>query len=346
MHLNNDKLKQSIFVVTLLALAAFLLWLLWGFVNAFLGAVVFYILLRRPLFYLTEKAKRKWPKAIAILLLMFASFVVLILPVILISLMLSGKISYLINHYQDILVLAQRWNGTAQQYFGVDLLSPETVGKLTTLAANVIPGFLSATIGAVIDIFILYFVLYFMMDNARRMESFVRENLPFSAENNKLLISELRIQTVTNAIGIPVLAVLQALTALLGYYFLQVDQPLFWAVVTGLMSMLPVVGTTIVWVPLAIILYAGGKHWQGLALAGYGALIITNIDNVLRFMMQKRLGDIHPLITFFGVLIGLPLFGFVGIIFGPLLISYFILLLKIYRNEYFEVKIIPPTQKQ
>ncbi|HLP20795.1 MAG TPA: AI-2E family transporter [Chitinophagales bacterium] len=336
MHLDNDKLKQTIFLIALFALAGFLFWLLWGFVNAFLGSVVFYVLLRRPLFYLTEKAKRKWPKALAIVMLMFASFVVLVLPIILISLMLSGKITYLISHYEDILLLAQRWNGTAQQYFGVDLLSPETVGKLTTLAANVIPGFLSATVGAVVDIFILYFVLYFMLASARKFESYVRDNLPFTAENNHLLLTELRIQTVSNAIGIPVLAILQAFTAFAGYYFLGVDEPLFWAVVTGLMSMLPVVGTTIVWVPLAIVLYAGGKHWQGLVLAGYGALIITNIDNVLRFMMQKKLGDIHPLITFFGVLIGLPLFGFVGIIFGPLLISYFILLVKIYRNEHYE----------
>ena len=59
------------------------------------------------------------------------------------------------------------------------------------------------------------------------------------------------------------------------------------------------------------------------------------LDNVLRFVLQKKLGDTHPLVTFFGVIIGLPLFGFVGLIFGPLLISYFLLLLKIYRNEYF-----------
>lgn len=334
MHLDNDKLKQSIFLIALFALGGFLLWLLSGFVSAFLGAVVFYILLRKPLFYLTEQ--KRWPVWLAVLLLMLASFVVLILPVILISLMLSGKIGYLINHYEDLIKLAQQWNGLAQQYLGVDLLSAETAGKLTGLAANVIPGFLSATLGAVVDIFILYFVLYFMLASARTIENFVRENLPFTEENNQLLLTELRAQTMSNAIGIPVLAVLQAITALVGYYFLGVDEPFFWAVVTGLMSMLPVVGTTIVWIPLAIIQYAGGQHWQGIALALYGAVIITNIDNVFRFVMQKKLSDIHPLITFFGVLIGLPLFGFVGIIFGPLLISYFILLIKIYRNEHYE----------
>lgn len=334
MYLDKEKLKQSIFLLALFALGGLLFWLLSGFLSAFLGAVVFYILLRRPLFYLTQQ--KRWPGWLAVVMLMFSSFMVLILPVILISLMLSGKIGYLINHYEDFINLAQQWNGLAQQYLGVDLLSAETAGKLTGLAANVIPGFVSATLSAVVDIFILYFVLYFMLANAQVMENFVRENLPFTEENNQLLLSELRTQTISNAIGIPVLSVLQAITAIIGYYFLGVDEPFFWGVVTGVMSMLPIVGTTAVWVPLAIVQYAGGEHVQGIGLALFGAIVITNIDNLFRFVVQKKLGDIHPLITFFGVLIGLPLFGVVGIIFGPLLISYFILLLKIYRNQHYD----------
>jgi predicted PurR-regulated permease PerM len=62
--------------------------------------------------------------------------------------------------------------------------------------------------------------------------------------------------------------------------------------------------------------------------------VITNVDNVFRFVVQKKLGDTHPLITFFGVIVGLDLFGFIGIIFGPLLISYFLILLEIYKKEY------------
>ncbi|MFN8322284.1 MAG: AI-2E family transporter [Chitinophagales bacterium] len=336
MHLNNDKLKQSLFLLVLFVLGAFLFYLLKSFLSSFLGALVFYVLLRNPYFYLTEKAKRKWNTSLATAALMFVSFMVLVLPVLLVSLMLSGKVSYLINHYEEILHLAQEWSNRAKDYLGVDLLSQDTVSKLTSLAADVIPGLLSATLSAVADIFVLYFLLFFMLINARVFENYVRQNLPFKDENDALLLTELKSQTISNSIGIPVLAVLQAFTALIGYFMFGVDEVLFWAALTGLMSVLPVVGTTIVWVPLAIFQYVAGYHWQGIALAVYGALIITNVDNVFRFVVQKKLGDTHPLITFFGVIIGLPLFGFVGIIFGPLLISYFILLLKIYSNEYFK----------
>ncbi len=336
MHLNSDKLKQTIFLIALFAFGGFLFWLLKGFLSAFLGAVVFYILLRKPYFYLTEQARRKWNSTLAVAMLMLLSFVLMVLPVLLVSVMLSGKVSYLITHYEDILRLAETWSDKASAYLGVDLLSVDTVSKLTAVAADVIPGLLSATLGAVADIFILYFLLYFMLSNARAFEAQVRYYLPFENANSHLLLTELKGQTLSNSIGIVVLAVLQAITAWLGYLIFGVEEAFFWAVLTGIMSVLPLVGTVIVWVPLAVFVYASGHHWQGVSLFVFGALVITNIDNVFRFVVQKKLGDTHPLITFFGVILGLNLFGFVGVIFGPLLISYFMLLLKIYRNEYLE----------
>ncbi len=336
MHLNSDKLKQTIFVIALFVFGGLLFWLLKGFLSAFLGAVVFYILLRKPYFYLTEKAKRPWNHTLAVAVLLLASFVVMVLPVLLVSVMLSGKVSYLIAHYEDILRLAETWSHQASDWVGVDLLSADTVGKLTAMAANVIPGLLSATLGAVTDIFIQYFLLYFMLRHARNFEAQARHYLPFEAANSHLLLTELKSQTISNSMGIVVLAVLQAFTAWLGYLIFGVEEAFFWAVLTGIMSVLPLVGTVIVWVPLAVFVYASGHHWQGVGLFIYGAAIITNIDNVFRFVVQKKLGDTHPLITFFGVILGLNLFGFVGLIFGPLLISYFILLLKIYRNEYLQ----------
>lgn len=334
MHLNNDKLKQALFLVVLCLLGIVLFWFLRGFISAFLGSVVFYILLRRPYFYLTEKPIRPWNKTLAILTLMLASFVVMILPFSMVTIMLSDKVGYLVNHYQDFLSLAQQWSNSLGQYLGVDLLTQETVTRFTGLAAEIIPQFVTATLSAVADIFILYFLLYFMLSSGRQMEKYVRDSLPFKPENDNLLLSELKNQTISNAIGIPVLATLQALTAWVGYLITGMDEPFFWAIITGVMSVFPIVGTAIVWAPLALVLYVKGGTWQPVFLFAYGALVITNIDNLFRFVVQKRLGDIHPVITFFGVIIGLNLFGFVGVIFGPLLISYFILLLRIYRSEY------------
>jgi predicted PurR-regulated permease PerM len=73
---------------------------------------------------------------------------------------------------------------------------------------------------------------------------------------------------------------------------------------------------------------------KGIAMAVWGFGVIGLVDNLFRFLLNKKLGDIHPLITIFGVIVGIQLFGFIGLIFGPLLISMFLLLLKIYSSEF------------
>ncbi|HET9429642.1 MAG TPA: AI-2E family transporter, partial [Chitinophagaceae bacterium] len=145
-------------------------------------------------------------------------------------------------------------------------------------------------------------------------------------EVNKLVIS--------NAIGIPVIAIAQGVIGLIGYLIIGVKEPFFWFGVTCIAAMIPVVGAALAYVPIGILFFANGQNWQGIAVLLYGFLIIGSADNILRFTLLRRLGDVHPLTTVFGVIIGLNLFGFIGLVFGPLLISLFILLLKIYSTEF------------
>jgi len=85
---------------------------------------------------------------------------------------------------------------------------------------------------------------------------------------------------------------------------------------------------------LAASLFISGEIGKGIAMNVYGFGVIGLVDNLFRFLLNRRLGDIHPLITIFGVIIGVQLFGFIGLIFGPLLISMFLLLLRIYSSEF------------
>ncbi len=139
---------------------------------------------------------------------------------------------------------------------------------------------------------------------------------------------------LSNAIGIPLIAFLQGVVGLIGYFISGVDQPVFWFVVTCVTAMLPIVGAAMAYVPLAIIVFAQDERWRGILMLAYGFGIIGLADNVFRIMLSKRIGDIHPLVTVLGVLAGLNLFGFIGLIFGPLLISLFLLLLKIYSLDF------------
>jgi predicted PurR-regulated permease PerM len=166
------------------------------------------------------------------------------------------------------------------------------------------------------------------------MEVTFYEYIPLKDENVGKLRKEVNMMVVSNAIGIPLVAFAQGVVGLIGYLIIGVNEPFFWFGVTCIAGMLPVVGAALAYVPIIIIFFANDETWKGIAMIIYGFGIIGTVDNVLRFTLLKKMGNVHPLTTVFGVIIGLNLFGFIGLIFGPLLISLFILLLKIYSSEF------------
>ncbi|MBL7748277.1 MAG: AI-2E family transporter, partial [Chitinophagaceae bacterium] len=183
-------------------------------------------------------------------------------------------------------------------------------------------------------IFFMYFILYFMLVNGRQMENTLYEHVPLKDKNVNRLGKEIHMMVMSNAIGIPLIAFAQGVIGLVGYLIIGVNEPFFWFGVTCIAAMLPVVGAALAYIPLAIIFFANGDSGRGIAMLIFGFGVIGTVDNVLRFTLLKKLGNVHPLTTVFGVIIGLNLFGFIGLIFGPLLISLFMLLLKIYSSEF------------
>jgi predicted PurR-regulated permease PerM len=117
-----------------------------------------------------------------------------------------------------------------------------------------------------------------------------------------------------------------------------VDEFVLWGFFTGVFAFFPVVGTMIIWVPLVIYMYISGDTWNAMGLAIYSFVVTGNIDYLARITLLKKMGNVHPLVTVIGVIVGLGLFGFIGLIFGPLLVNYIILLFLIYMNDFIEPK--------
>lgn len=140
----------------------------------------------------------------------------------------------------------------------------------------------------------------------------------------------------SNAIGIPLLAVVQGIVAYIGYLIFGAPSPLFWGVLTCFATIIPIFGTALVWLPLAGYMALAGEWGPAVGLTLYGGLVVTHVDNVVRFVMQKKLADTHPLVTIFGVFIGLSLFGFMGVIFGPLLLEMFVFCVNIFKKRYLD----------
>ncbi|WP_371815968.1 AI-2E family transporter [Flavobacterium sp. CS20] len=137
-----------------------------------------------------------------------------------------------------------------------------------------------------------------------------------------------------NAIGIPLVALIQGVVALIGYLIFGVPDPFFWFAVTAIGSVIPFVGTAIGFIPVTVILLSQGMTLEAIGVLAYGFIVVGSSDNLVRLYVLKRMANEHPLITLIGVIVGIPVFGFLGLVFGPLMISLFLIIVVIYKKEY------------
>jgi predicted PurR-regulated permease PerM len=187
---------------------------------------------------------------------------------------------------------------------------------------------------AVLNLAIAFFGLYYLLTAPPEAWPVVRQYLPFSTENSDLLRE--RFYSVTEAMlwGVALTALLQGSIIGLGFRLVGLPNALFWGVATAIVSVLPVLGSAIVWLPAVVMLLLQQRYGGALTLGILGGVVASNIDNVVRLVVYRRVSDIHPLITLVGAFAGVRLMGLIGVLLGPLAISYFFELLQAYRREY------------
>ncbi len=332
----NNRLRQVILLGIIILLAWLLLRQLSVFLPGFLGGLTLFILLRESFYSLT--IKKKWNKTVTALLYILISMLTIALPVYFSVQMLSGKVQEIVSDPVDLMMGGKLIDEKIFALTNLHIFSDANLKLIQAKAATVVPSILNSSALMLSNFAVMFFLLYFLLKSGREIERFLDRFIPLKEENIDLLGNETKNMIKANAIGIPVLAILQGIVAIIGYWIFGVDDAVLWGFMTGLFSMVPVVGTAIIWLPLCLYMYAMGQNGHAIGLAVYAAVILTNIDYVARLTLLRKFMDIHPLITIFGVIVGVGLFGFWGVIFGPLLISYFIILIKIYINEFGAVR--------
>ena len=306
------------------------------FLGGLLGALTIYILVRKQMIRLTTKRKMK--RSTAALLITTEAVFFFLIPISLVVWMLVDKLQNLNLDPQSIIAPIEEIAGIIKSKTGYDVLGSDTTSFIVSALPRIGQAVMVGISSFVVNLFVLVFVLYFMLIGGIKMEAYVNAILPFNATNTEHVIHEINMIVRSNAIGIPLLAVIQGGVAMIGYFIFGAPNALLLGFLTCFATVIPMVGTGLIWFPVAVYMALTGDWPNAIGLAAYGGIIVSQLDNLIRFILQKKMADTHPLITIFGVVIGLSLFGFMGVIFGPLLLSLFFLFVDMFKREYLDTR--------
>ncbi|SFU32336.1 Predicted PurR-regulated permease PerM [Pustulibacterium marinum] len=331
-HAIHPNLIRQLFILSVIIFLGYLITKeMMPYLSGILGAITLYVLFNKWMHRMLKSGWKPWLAATTILI---TSISIIIIPLGAIAVVFVSKINDLFKNKEEITRVINETIQKIEDLVPFSVTSGFDTNKLTSWISNYFTNIANSTFNIFIAITLMLFLLYFMLINRNYMRGYIMMYIPLSDRNIRTLAKESREIVKSNAIGIPLVALIQGVIALIGYWIFGVPNPMLWFVVTFVGSMIPFVGTALGVIPVTLILLSQGHTFNGYGILIYGTVVVGSADNLFRMIVQNRLANLHPLITLIGVVIGVPLFGFIGLVFGPLVVSIFLLLLKMYKDEY------------
>lgn len=303
------------------------------FLSGLLGAAVLYVIFVKPY----ERLQRVMNPGLAAAITLTVALVIIALP-------LTWLISEVIRQAPDALRALQNnavFARIAQIRIGDFQVGEELANASGTIASWLSPRIFSVVGGAtsaVLNLVIAFFGLYYMLRSDGTTWSSIRQYIPFSAHTADALRDRFFNVTEATLLGTVLIAVIQGSLVGTGFWIVGLPSPFFWGTVTAFASILPVLGTSLVWLPAVLVLLVQDRYGAAITMLVIGAGIASNVDNLIRPLIYRRVSNIHPMITLVGAFAGVRYFGLLGVLLGPLGIAYLFELLKFYREEYGNAK--------
>jgi predicted PurR-regulated permease PerM len=203
-------------------------------------------------------------------------------------------------------------------------------------AAAAVGGVLTATGAAVLHTTLMLIAFFFLLVDGRALVEWLKESVPLKRGQMAELLEEFRKVTVAVLLSVLVTAGVQALLGLVGFLVAGVPNVVFFTVLTFVMALVPLVGGTVVVVAIGLLLFFTGHRLAGAYLVAWGVFLVGMVDNVVKPLVIRGGVEIHGAIVFFALLGGLAAFGPIGLVAGPLSVSFLIAVLRMYRRDYGE----------
>lgn len=306
------------------------------FATGLLGIVVLYVICAPA----HRSLSRRIPPRLS-------AFVVLTIALLLVLLPLGVVVSVILSEAPGI-ITTLRENAVMERLSGMRVGGVDVGGQLAAAGGTVgawvsqqAIGFFGSAARSTLSLVIAFFGLYYLLLYPGVVWASVRDFLPFSDANADVL--RVRFFSVTQAtlVGTALTALVQGTMIGVAFWALGLPNAAFWGVITGLVSVLPMLGSALVWLPGMVVL-GMDQRWAAMATLGIIGMMAGGTDNIVRMVVFKKVSNIHPLATLVGAFAGLKYFGLLGVLLGPLAIAYFFELLKMYRTEYLDGGAVPP----
>ncbi|MDK2834273.1 MAG: hypothetical protein PWR29_1501 [Methanolobus sp.] len=329
--------------VLLLLLAALLACLLHPYINAFFGALILYVTFRPMYMFLTGKVKiRPGPAA---LIVIAATIITVMVPLYVLFAIISTEIQQMIENAEGLEQLIYLMETSSlfiirliPDYMPAGISLQESIEGLVAAGG----GFLSSMLVSaaqvagkrLLEFTMMYFLLFYLLTGDRsKFARSLQNSVPFNRDNTRKLLEEFRSVVRTILISTSTIAVIQGALLTATFLLFGIEGAFLWGFVTMVLSFIPAVGPPLIWVPAAGIQLLQQDYF---ATAGVfiGGAIVSSVDNLIRPAINKKVGRLHPLISVIGVIIGINLFGLLGVIIGPLLVSYTLLTARMFSEEY------------
>ncbi|MBD3310169.1 AI-2E family transporter [Candidatus Woesearchaeota archaeon] len=352
--INQNDYRKYFFIILLLAIIYLAFLILEPFLTAILGSFVIAFI-----FYPVYRLTVRYVKSRNLSAFLVALFIILIvtLPTFFIANHLAGEARYFIPRVKQIVVSGKLIPAECTDDTFVcaistefsDLLSDEEVlyyiQESLGRVEEVILGSAAAVVfkvpKLVLDIFIMLFMVYYLLKEGPAVVERVKRLIPLDKKYQERIVTQFSEITRAVIYGWVIVAIIQGVAGALGFYFiLEVPSPMLWGIVMTFAALLPFVGCTVVWLPVAMFRIAEGILIddpqfiiRGIGMLVYGVFFIATVDNLLRPKLIGGKAKVHPVLVLLGVMGGIALFGFIGVIIGPLVLILLLTFLEIYEKQ-------------
>jgi predicted PurR-regulated permease PerM len=297
-----------------------------------LAGILTYTLFPIYQFLLDRTRRPELSSAICIVL----TLTLLILPALYLVTQLAQQVSGAYTSFQAeaITPILARLSGFTGNRIDFEEVLNNSMDQIGRQILNLAPNILGSVTEIFLGLFVMFFVMFYGFREGKAFLSHVKQILPLDPTLNDSLFHELR--TVTQAVlyGQVITAIIQGGLGGLGLLIFGVPHWLFWGAMMILTALIPVLGTPLVWVPAAVGLILNGETGRGIGLLIFGATIVMNIDNFIRPRLVSGKTKVHPVLILIGVFGGLRIFGFIGMLVGPLILALLVALVKFYEQHY------------